>query len=154
MHAREGCVTLQVVASYGQCEASLRNGQRCRVVIMTKRAEFCPHHSRLAEEYGAEMVRKGAVPKRRGRRGLTDVAPPIITTVTESTPAAEVALATILTVECPCCGTRSHVEAPVPEVLAQLEAIEHLYSACVRRPPSTWGKFTTLTGLGEAFFSG
>jgi hypothetical protein len=40
------------------------------------------------------------------------------------TPAAEVALANILTVECPCCGTRSNFEAPVPEVLARLAAIE------------------------------
>ena len=50
MHAREVCATIRAVASYGQCKASLRNGQRCRVVIETDGAEFCPHHLRLAEE--------------------------------------------------------------------------------------------------------
>jgi hypothetical protein len=93
---------------------------------VTEGAEFCPHHLRLAEEFGVDVVRKGAVPKRRGRSALTGAAPPIISTATDSSPAAELALANILTVECPRCGARSQIEAPIPEVLARLEAIEHL----------------------------
>jgi hypothetical protein len=96
------------------------------VVIETKGAEFCPHHLRLAEDFGTEMVRKGAVPKRRRQHVVNEASPPTITTAAESTPAAVVALANILTVECPCCRARSHVETPVPDVLAGLEAIEHL----------------------------
>src|SRR5262249_61669368 len=47
-HAR-GFATLHVMASYGRCEASLRDGRRCRVVIETEGAAFCPHHLRLAQ---------------------------------------------------------------------------------------------------------
>jgi hypothetical protein len=33
-------------------------------VIETAGVEFCPYHLRLAKEYGAERVRRGAVPKK------------------------------------------------------------------------------------------
>jgi hypothetical protein len=48
--------------------ASLRNGERCRVVVVHEGAEFCPQHGRLAAKYGTEVVRKGDVPKKRGAR--------------------------------------------------------------------------------------
>jgi hypothetical protein len=72
------------VANYGRCTASLRNGQPCRVVILTEGAEFCPHHLRLAAQYGVELVRKGAVPKRRALRGEKPE-PPVATAMTKAT---------------------------------------------------------------------
>jgi hypothetical protein len=95
------------------------------VVIETEGAAFCPHHLRLAEEYGAEMVKKGAVPKRRARSVLATTAAPIMTTGAEPTPAA-VASENVLTVECPYCGARSRVEKSLAEVSARLATIEQL----------------------------
>jgi hypothetical protein len=62
------------------------------------------------------------------------VAPPIITTATESTSAAMVAPGNILMVECPCCGARSHVEAPVRDLSGRLGAIELLLREGLGRP--------------------
>jgi len=56
------------VANYGQCKASLRNGQRCRIVIEAGGSEFCPHYAKLAEERGVAMVMNGSVPKRGALR--------------------------------------------------------------------------------------
>jgi hypothetical protein len=141
MHARR-LRKIRAVASYGQCEASLRNGQRCRVVIEMAGAEFCPYHLRLAEEYGDERVRRGAVPKKRAFRFVEEPEPPIITTMAIATQASAIGLANVpivaesaesgeqlkasllegaesaatpvwLTVDCPYCGERSWVEAPV-----------------------------------------
>jgi hypothetical protein len=95
-------------------------------VIETEGAAFCPHHLRLAQDYGEDLVRKGAVPKRRARLVVGETAVPILTTATESTATAEVAPTNILIAECPNCGVRSHVEASIPEVLARLAAIEQL----------------------------
>ena len=53
-------------------------------MIETERAEFCPHHLRLADEYGAEMVRSGAVPKKRRAVPGVDV-PPDVTSATMTT---------------------------------------------------------------------
>jgi hypothetical protein len=78
------------VANYGQCQASLRNGERCRVVIVTAGAEFCPHHGRVAAEYGAELVRKGAVPKKRALRSVHEPEPPIVTAMVKATPTAAI----------------------------------------------------------------
>jgi hypothetical protein len=71
-------------------------------VIETAGAAFCPFHLRLAEEFGDERVRRGAVPKKRVLR------------VVESSPLAGSAVPPPwLTVECPKCGERSRVAAPV-----------------------------------------
>jgi hypothetical protein len=121
------------MASYGRCEASLRNGQPCRVVIETEGAEFCPHHLRLAKEYGAEIVRKGAVPKRRAR-SVTKASSPIRTTGPEVTTPA-VAPAKVPAVGCPCCSARSRVEESVGEVSARLAAIELLLREALGRLP-------------------
>jgi hypothetical protein len=48
----------------GGARRAFVTGQRCRVVIETEGADFCPHHARQADEYGAELVRSGAVPKK------------------------------------------------------------------------------------------
>jgi hypothetical protein len=80
------------VASYGQCRASLRSGDRCRVVILTEGAEFCPHHLRLAEEFGAEMVRSGAVPKKRARP-VAEL--PVATAMTNAASPAAIAAASV-----------------------------------------------------------
>jgi hypothetical protein len=74
------------MASYGQCKASLRNGQRCRVVIETEGSDFCPHHMRLADEHGVEPVRNGSVPKRRALRVVEEPTMTIIATMDEPTP--------------------------------------------------------------------
>jgi hypothetical protein len=71
------------MANYGQCNASLRNGQRCRVVIETEGSEFCPKHSRLAEEHGLGAVMIGAVPKRRALRVVEAPKVTIVTTMAE-----------------------------------------------------------------------
>jgi hypothetical protein len=81
-----------VVASFGQCKASLRNGQRCRVVIETEGSEFCPHHARLAEEHGADAVMNGAVPKHRSLHVVEEPAPTIVATTVESTTTAAIAI--------------------------------------------------------------
>jgi hypothetical protein len=123
------------VASYGQCQANLRDGRRCRVVIETAGAEFCPHHLRLVGEYGAQTVRKGAVPKRRsGSAVARAAAAAIITTGPELTPTA-IASENILTVECPCCGVGSRVVDSVAEVSARFGAIELLLREALGRPP-------------------
>jgi hypothetical protein len=78
-------------------------------VILTEGAAFCPHHLRLAEVYGADRVRRGAVPKKRAFRFVEEPEPPI--SLLEG---AESAAAPVwLTVECPKCGERSRVAAPV-----------------------------------------
>jgi hypothetical protein len=74
------------MASFGQCKASLRNGQRCRVVIETKGSGLCPHHLQLAQEHGADAVMDGAVPKRRALRVVDEPEAPAITTTTTVTP--------------------------------------------------------------------
>jgi hypothetical protein len=74
------------VASYGQCKASLRNGQRCRVVIETEGSAFCPHHSRLAAELGSDAVMNGSAPKRRALRIVDEPTATIVTTMEEPTP--------------------------------------------------------------------
>jgi hypothetical protein len=95
------------------------------VVIETEGAEFCPHHLRQAKEYGAEMVRAGAVPKRRARSIVANAGAPTTTTGPEVT-ATVIAPANVVTVECPSCGARSRIEDSVAEVSARLAAIEHL----------------------------
>src|SRR5262245_43464156 len=58
-----------------QCTARLRDGRRCRMVIETAGAVFCPHHLKQAEELGAEAVTNGALPKKRALRVVhTEVA--------------------------------------------------------------------------------
>jgi hypothetical protein len=94
-------------------------------VIETEGAAFCPYHLRLAEEYGAEMVKKGAVPKRRARSVVAKAAGPIVTIGPEVT-ATVIPPANVVTVECPCCGAASRIEESVAEVSARLAAIEHL----------------------------
>jgi hypothetical protein len=79
----------------------------------------------LAEEFGAEVVRNGAAPKRRARRVVNEAAWPIMATGAELT-ATAVGPANILTVECPSCGARSRVEAPVAELLERVAAVERL----------------------------
>src|SRR5262249_16794397 len=69
--------------SYGQCKASLRNGQRCRVVIETEGSHFCPHHMRLAEEHGADAVVKGGARKRGGLRVVEEQKLAIVATIDE-----------------------------------------------------------------------
>jgi hypothetical protein len=84
MHARDSS-EFRVMANYGQCKASLRNGQRCRVVIETEGSDFCPHHLRLADEHGVETVRNGSVPKRRALRVVEEPTVTIIATMDEPT---------------------------------------------------------------------
>ena len=67
------------MANYGRCNASLRNGQRCRVVIETEGAEFCPHHLKLAEEHGVETVKNGKTPKQRALRVVEEPVPVVTT---------------------------------------------------------------------------
>jgi hypothetical protein len=74
------------------------------VVIVTEGAEFCPHHRQLAEEFGTEMVRSGAVPKKR--------ALPVV----EESPDGISMRPVWLTLECPNCGERSRA----PELLVRV----------------------------------
>jgi hypothetical protein len=73
------------MASYGQCIALLRNGQRCRVVIETEGSDFCPHHTRLAGEHGAEAVMDGAAPRRRALRVVEEPKLALVATIDEPT---------------------------------------------------------------------
>jgi hypothetical protein len=84
-----------MMASYGQCKASLRNGSRCRVVIETEGSEFCPHHARLADEHGSEVVMNGAVPKRRALRVVEEPKITMITTSPEPTTTIPIDPATV-----------------------------------------------------------
>jgi hypothetical protein len=70
--------------------ASLRNGERCRVVVVHEGAEFCPHHGRLAAKYGTEVVRKGDVPKKRSHRVVEEPEPSIVAAMTASTSTAAI----------------------------------------------------------------
>jgi hypothetical protein len=54
-------------------------------VIESEGAEFCPHHLRLAAEYGAELVKEGAVPKRRRHWVAEEPGPPVVTARPRST---------------------------------------------------------------------
>jgi hypothetical protein len=81
-----------VVASFGQCKASLRNGQPCRVVIEAERSEFCPHHSRLAEKHGADAVLNGAVPRRRPLRVVDEVTAGIVGDIVKTTTNVPIAI--------------------------------------------------------------
>ncbi len=99
MHMRELCATLCVVTSYGQCKASVRNGDRCRVVIETEAAEFCPHHLRLAAEYGAETVRRGAVPKEKRAVPVVDVSPAVTSATMTTVPILHDLLARVAAIE-------------------------------------------------------
>jgi hypothetical protein len=74
------------MANYGRCKASLRNGQRCRVVIETEGAGFCPHHLKLAEEHGIETVKNGKTPKHRALRVVEEPKVSVETTITEAAP--------------------------------------------------------------------
>jgi hypothetical protein len=78
------------MANHGQCKPSLRNGQQCRVVIEAEGSDFCPHHSRLAEEHGVATVRNGSVPKKRALRVVEQPDPPTVETVTTVTPVATI----------------------------------------------------------------
>jgi hypothetical protein len=90
VHACEESATIRTVASFGQCKASLRNGQRCRIVIETEGAEFCPHHLRLAEEHGADTVRNGSVPRKRALRVVDEAMPPVVTTMPKAAPTSAI----------------------------------------------------------------
>ena len=86
MHARLA-PQFPVMANYGQCKASLRNGQRCRVAIETEGSEFCPHHTRLAGEHGSDAVMNGSVAKQRSLRVVeNETKPTNVATVTPTTP--------------------------------------------------------------------
>jgi hypothetical protein len=153
------------MANYGQCTASLRNGQRCRVVIETKGAELRPHHLKLAAEHGVETVKNGKTPKRRALR-VVEEPKPVITTMAKAMPTGVIAPANVrpmladaavenaeqlkaslleaagsavrpvwLTVECTNCGERSRVETPVPDVRTRVAAIELLLREGLGRPP-------------------
>src|SRR5262249_51556410 len=105
------------------------------VNFLPRRVPLCPRqvrfHLRLAEEFGAELVRKGAV-KRRARSVVAKAAAPMMTTGPKLT-ATAIAPPNVLTVECPCCGVRSEVEAPFPDVSARLVAIELLLREALGR---------------------
>jgi hypothetical protein len=153
------------MANHGRCSASLRNGQRCRVVIETEGAEFCPHHLKHAEEHGDETVKNGRTPKQRSLRVVEDPVP-VVTTMARAMPTSVIGPANVrpmlaeaaaenaeqlkaslleaagsavhqvwVTVECSNCGERSRVEAPVPDVRARVAAIELLLREGLSRPP-------------------
>jgi hypothetical protein len=111
-------------------------------VIETEGAEFCPYHLRLAEMFGDERVRRGAVPKKRVVRVVERLQQPVITPMAIAMPTSATASVYVpvlaesaesgehlkaslleaagsaatpvwLTVECPKCGERSRVAAPV-----------------------------------------
>ena len=57
----------RVVSEHPRCAALLHGGKRCRSVVVTG-TEFCPHHSAVAAEHGAEVVKRGEhLPVRRKR---------------------------------------------------------------------------------------
>jgi hypothetical protein len=122
------------VASYGRCRASLRSGERCRVVIVTEGADFCPHHLRLADQLGPEMVRRGAVPKKRARPGVEEL--PVATAMAKAAPSSAISVRPVwLAVECPSCGERSRLRAP--NLLARIAAIELLLGEALGRRPES-----------------
>jgi hypothetical protein len=111
-------------------------------VIETAGAAFCPYHLPLAEVFGDERVRRGAVPKKRMVRIVERLEQPVITPIAIATPTGTIASANVpvlaesaesgeqskaplleaassaatpdwLTVECPKCGKRSRVAVPV-----------------------------------------
>jgi hypothetical protein len=101
-------------------------------VIVTEGAEFCPHHLRLAEEFGAELVRGGAVPKTRARPVAEELS--VVTATTKAVPLGAIPVPPVwLTIECPNCGERSRVEAP--ELLARVAGIELMVGRELGRPP-------------------
>jgi hypothetical protein len=73
MHAREVSATMSAVTKNPQCTARLRNGQRCRMVIESVGAEFCPYHLKLVDEHGADRLKKGALPKERPLRVVAEM---------------------------------------------------------------------------------
>jgi len=55
------------MAGHPRCAALLHGGEQCRSVAETG-SEFCPHHSRLVDEHGAEALKRGEhLPARRKR---------------------------------------------------------------------------------------
>jgi len=155
---------MSVVTKNPQCRARLRNGQRCRMVIESVGAEFCPYHLELVEEHGAGRLKKGGPPRRRTLRVVAEPEPPVAEPVAVATVSADPAtvrprLAAAaaenfeqlqasllgaagsavkpvwLTVECSGCGERSRVEAPVPDVRARVAAIELLLREGLGRAP-------------------
>ncbi len=91
-------------------------------MIETKGAEFCLHHFRLSDEYGAEMARRGAVPKKRARRVVEDL--PVVTATTNAIPPGAIAPASVpVTAKL----------AEVPDLLARVAAIERLLDDALGR---------------------
>jgi hypothetical protein len=106
MHARETCATLRVVPSYGQCKASLRNGQRCRIVIETREQSSGRITSGSPRSTGLTLVRRGGCAEEAG--GAID-------------PANVAILAPL---------------AAVPDLLAQVAAIELFLHEALGRSPA------------------
>jgi hypothetical protein len=56
-----------VVSDHPRCAALLHGGKRCRSIAVAG-SEFCPHHSCLVEEHGANALKRGEhLPSRRKR---------------------------------------------------------------------------------------
>jgi hypothetical protein len=125
------------VASFGQCKASLRNGRRCRVVIETEGAEFCPHHSRLADEHGVETVRNGSVPKRRALRVVEEATAVVVTAMEEAVPATPIDPASV----------RPMLAEAAAENAEQLKASKRRCRTCGRG--SRRSKLLLREGLGR-----
>jgi hypothetical protein len=54
----DGQQQFRVVSEYPRCAALLHGGKRCRSAAQNG-SEFCPHHSGLVAEHGAETLKRG-----------------------------------------------------------------------------------------------
>jgi hypothetical protein len=95
-------------------------------VIETEGAEFCPHHLRLAEEYGADLVRSGAVPKRRARPAVEEL--PAVMAMSDATPTGAIAAPN---------GPILAAVAAIPDLVARVTAIELFLDEPLARPSET-----------------
>ena len=160
------------VSEHPRCAALVQGGERCRSVAVTG-SEFCPHHRKLADEHGAEVVRLGMhLPSRRKRRagaGLCECGGGGLTGTWQrrrrsrlrpsSTEAAAANLEDMrrvlletatgankqlwATITCKHCERAGRYEITVPDNKVRLDAVQALLHEALGRPGGAGGAVAT-----------
>src|SRR5262245_56922921 len=142
------------MSEHPRCKAKVRDGSPCDRVTVTPNDPYCAHHTSLAEETaGGTGTRKKRRPLRvvgiesaEGEQSFSmsgndadpaTIRPRLARAAAENVEQLQASLLEAagsavrpvwITVECEGCGTRSRVEATVPDVRARVSAIELLLS--------------------------
>ena len=153
----------RVVSDHPRCAALLHGRKRCRSVVVTG-TEFCPHHSGVATEHGAEVVKRGehlpvgrkrivqapvaaeVVPVEGNGTGVVDpasVRPRLAVAAAESLDDLQRVLLEIATgankqlwatIVCKHCERAGRYEITVPDNKVRLDAVQALLHEALGRP--------------------